>query len=217
MSFYISFLLELMALAAGLIYYKRMHPAALRLLVPFLLITCLIEGFAYFGLFRNSGLNKNYFYAGFFLLQLYVFWRVFVCMINRDRYIHFLNLVFSISLFLSVFTLSVWGAEKLNPYFLNVVCLCMISYGFAYYYLIYNSRDIRHFRKEPLFWISTGIIFVNFIHLLFVNVTFIESFRRSATNTEVFKILNSAGNLVYYSCIIYGFICSSKFLKQAGT
>lgn len=145
MSFYISFLLEIMALAAGLILYKRMNPAALRLLVPFLLITCLIEGFAYYGLFRNAGLNKNYFYAGFFLLQLYVFWRVFGRMIDRDRYNHFLNQVFAISLFLSVFTLSVWGAEELNPYFLNVVCLCMISYGFAYYYLIYNSRDIRFF------------------------------------------------------------------------
>lgn len=217
MSFYISFLLEIMALAAGLIYYKRMHPAALRLLVPFLLITCLIEGFAYFGLFRNSGLNKNNFYAGFFLLQLIVFWRVFGRMINRERYYRFLNTVLAASLILSAVTLYGWGAGKLNPYFVNVICVSMISYGASYYYLIYNSQDIRYFRKEPLFWISTGIIFVNFIQLLFIYVTLIESFRNSTANTDVFKILNTTGNLIYYSCIIYGFVCSSKFLKQAGT
>lgn len=216
--FQISFFSEILALAFGLSYYFKLKPVVLRLLVPLLLITVLNEGFAFFRVYSSAGLNKNHFYIGFFLLEMMIFFYVFRSWFKEDKKSKKLaDLIFLISVVLSVFTLFMWGYNKLNPFFLNVVCLCMIGFGFLYYRFVFRINKVYFFRKDPMFWLSSGVVFVNFLHFLFVNAVFIDSFRNNRSSAEVFQVLNTIGNLFYYGCIIIAFICSSRYPRQVGT
>lgn len=216
--FYISYIAEILALAAGLLFYFKMKPAVLRLLVSLLLITVLNEGLTYFKVYANAGLNKTHFYIGFFFLEMICFFLVFYKWFKEEQTYRMLTRgIFGISLLLAVLSITIKGGNKLNPFFLNAVCLCMIGFGILYYRFIFQRRQVYYFRKDPMFWLSTGMIFVNFIHLLFVNAVFIESFRRNPSSADVFQVLNAIGNVFYYGCIIMAFICSSRFHRQAGT
>lgn len=216
--FYINFISEILALAAGLLFYFKMKPAVLRLLVPLLLFTVINEGMAYYKVYANAGLNKTHFYIGFFFLEMICFYFVYHDWFTDEGFSRKLTKsIFFITLFLAVLSIIVWGGNKLNPFFLNAVCLCMIGFGVLYYRFVFHSKQVYNFRKDPVFWLSTGVIFVNFLHLLFVNAVFIESFRNNQASGDVFKVLNTIGNVFYYGCIIMTFICSYKFPRRAGT
>ena len=216
--FYINFTLEILALAAGLVLLDKIKPAMLRILIPLLLITVINEGLAFYKIYAGAGLNKTHFYIGFFILEMLVFFFVYYKWFEEDKISKRLTvIVFHIAVLLSCFTLYMWGYNKLNPFFLNVVCLCMIAYGCIYYRFVFRTTKVYYFRKDPMFWLSTGVVFVNFLHLLFVNAVFIDSFRNNPTSAEVFQLLNTIGNIFYYGCIIIAFICSSRYPRQVGT
>lgn len=216
--FYISYIAEILALAAGLLFYFKMKPAVLRLLVPLLFVTVLNEGFAYFKVYANSGLNKTHFYIGFFFLEMICFYFIFYKWFKEEKVSRMLTRgIFIISMILAIVSIAVKGGNKLNPFFLNAVCLCMIGFGILYYRFVFQKKQVYFFRKDPMFWLATGMIFVNFIHLMFVNAVFIESFRKNPASADVFKVLNAIGNIFYYGCIIIAFICSSRFPRRVGT
>lgn len=216
--FYINFTFEILALAAGLVLFYKIKPVVLRLLIPLLLITVVNEGLAYYKVYTAAGLNKTHFYIGFFLLEMLIFYCIYRSWFNQERKNKKLaSLIFLCSVLLSIFTLFMWGYNKLNPFFLNVVCLCMIGFGFLYYRFVFRINKVFLFRKDPMFWLSTGVVFVNFLHFLFVNAVFIDSFRNNNSSAEVFQVLNTIGNIFYYGCIIIAFICSSRYPRQVGT
>ena len=216
--FYINFILEILAFGTGLILYYKIKPVIIRMLIPLLLITVANEGFSYFKIYANAGLNKTHFYIGFFLLQMLLFYIVYKGWFREDKKSKkWTDFIFLSSILLSVFTLFMWGYHKLNPFFLNVVCLCMIGFGFLYYRFVFRINKVYFFRKDPMFWLSSGVVFVNFLHFLFVNAVFIDSFRNNRSSAEVFQVLNTIGNFFYYGCIIIAFICSSRYPRQVGT
>lgn len=214
--FYISFISEILALVTGLILFKQVKPVALRLLIPILIFTVINEGLAYFKVYSKEGINKSYIYNCFFLAEVIIFFLIFYLSFHKSKYKTAALLIFGLSIVAAIFFLSTKGAGKFNPYFLNVVCFCLLGFGVCYYSFIYYSPEAYNIRKDPLFWFSTGIIIVNFIHLLFVNATFIESFRNNASSKQVFQTLNTIGNVFYYGCIITSFLCSSKYHRPAG-
>jgi hypothetical protein len=212
--FYLSFFFELIAFATGLWLFKKLQPRSFKLLVMLLFITVLNEAFSFWRVYQSIGVSKNYFYTGFFFLQSVFFWNLFRDAFLDFRYKYFLNFLSIFFILGMISSIIIGGAEKLNPVFKNFVCLHIISIGGLYYYYIYNSNKISSFLNEPFFWLATGIILVNFINLFFVNAVFIKSFVQNPSSKIIYKILNTFGNIVYYSLIIYAFICSSRFQKR---
>jgi hypothetical protein len=215
--FYLNFISEILALATGLFLFKKIAPVALRLLVLILIFTVINEGFAYFKVYNKAGINKSYFYNVFFVVELISFFLIYYLTYQSRKYKRFIVAIFIFSTTVALYFLLTKGAGGFNPFFLNAVCFCLLVFGFAYFYFIYNSPEVNNISRDPLFWFSTGIIVANFIHLLFVNATFIESFKNNPGSKQVFQTINTVGNLFYYGCIITSFICSSRYRRQVGT
>jgi hypothetical protein len=204
-------------LLAGLLLFNKLQPPVLQLLVFLLLATVINEGFSFFGFYKDWKINKAYMYIAFFILQSLVFWALFYQPLAKVKHRQILNYCSSIIIALQVVALVKYGAGKFNPWFLNLTCLHMIFIGSLYFNFIYSGPKITDAFKGPFFWLSAGIIFVNFIHLFFVNATLIKAFSDNPSSALVFKYLNTFGNVVYYSLIIYAFICSSKSQKRVIT
>lgn len=215
--FYLSFFLECSALLTGLWFFKKLQPSVIKWLVLLLLVTVINEGFSFWGVYKSAGISKNYFYTSFFFLQAVVFWKIFNDGFINKKHRQLLA-AFSI-LFITgmVVSIIIGGANKLNPVFKNLVCIHLIIAGLLYYHYIYNSNRVIGIFKNPFFWLATGAVLVNFINLFFVNAVFIKSFAENPASKEIYKTLNTFGNIVYYSLIIYAFLCSFRYPKQGIT
>jgi hypothetical protein len=217
MMFYISFFLEVLALLIGLVLWRRLKPPALRLIIVLLFITVVNEGLTFYEVFRRFGINKHIFYNCFFLLEIILFCLLFIRVYKKGRHRQVVKLTMVLALILcSIFT-GIFGFTFFNRYFLIVVGGSLIFLGLIHYHFIYVSTVIMSIFRDPIFWLSSGLIMVNFIYLLFVAATFIPSFRSDLASREVFQSLNSLANVFYYGCIITAFICSSKFPMRVGT
>ncbi len=218
--FYISYIFEFLAFATGLVFLKKIRPVAYRLVIVVLFATVINEGLAYFKVYNRIGINKSYFYNSFFIGEMILFFLVFYFFYKKNsskKNLLIASILFTICIALSVFFLFQNGIGRFNPFFLNPICICLIGFGFLYYNYIYNIKKVINLKTDAIFWFSTGLIIVNFIHLLFVNAVFIDSFRNNPNSKEIFSTLNTIGNIFYYSCFIISFICSSPSRRPAGT
>ena len=212
--FYISFGFESLAFFAGLLLFNKLYPKSLRWLVFLLLITVINEGFSFWGIYNFLRIKNTFTFVVFFILQSLVYWLVFRSVFREWRYRILLNSLILFFIFLEIISVVFVGIEKFNPLFIDAACLHIVSIAFLYYQFYYRSNAKINFQKNPFFWLSTGMIFVNFIELFFVNATFVPSFSNSISSVLVFKSINTFGNIVYYSLIIYAFICSSRLQQQ---
>jgi hypothetical protein len=215
--FYVSYFFECAALLAGFVLLSRLQHFFLEALIILLLITVINEGCSYFGVYRTLNFNKNYAYEVFFIIQSVIFYLIFNQALPLKTHKQIITAVTICLISFQLLALILVGFDKLNPYFLNFVCIHMIFIGFMYYYYVYNTNKIINIYNDPFFWIATGLVLVNFIHLFFVNATLIKSFANNPSSKSIFKSLNTFGNILYYSLLIYAFICSSKFQKGVTT
>lgn len=206
--------MECSAFLVGLWLSKQLQPFVFRLLVLLLFITVFNEAASFFGFYKLYSISSSYMYNIFFIIQSLFFWQIFRKQFEQKKYQVVLNYGSLVLITLQIVSLYFWGAKKFNPWFLNIVCFQMVFIASLYFISIYSGNRIMNVFRSPFFWLSTGLIFVNIVHWFFVNATFIKSFTNSPSSAIVFKSLNTIGNVVYYSLIIYAFICSSRLLKR---
>lgn len=213
--FYISYGFESLALLVGLSLITKLRPQSLQLLCFLLFITVINEGFSFWGLYETWKIKNTITFTAFFFLQSGVYWYIFYFAFKEKSYRTILNISSVFFLLLELVAMIVIGIEKFNPLFIDAACLHVIFIAILYYRFYYKVSLNTSFMKDPLFWLATGMIFVNFIELFFVNATFVPSFAKSHSSVLVFKSINTFGNIVYYSLIIFAFLCSSRLRQRA--
>jgi hypothetical protein len=215
-TFFINYFLELAAFLIGLVLYRKLQPGVFKLLVLLLCITVINEGFSYWGFYKQIQIKKTLIYAFFFIIECTIFWQLFLVKQESSRSF-FYHIIFALVVALQGFFLGRYGYQRMNSPFLNVVCLYAIFLGGNYYYKLYVTQQYFDITKDPFFWLATGIVIVNFIHLFYVNAILIKSFSTDPNRVSIFKHLNTIGNVIYYPLLIKTLVCSSKLQKQAIT
>lgn len=126
----------------------------------------------------NDG-NQNLVYFIFtlteFLLLTYVFaWGIFPFLS-----LHFFKRI-SLFFFLYVIVDMIWisGLQQFNNYSTAVESLIVIFYALTFFYKTLQELKIRYLEREPLFWISTGVL------LYFSSSLFIFLFTNYVNSSE---------------------------------
>ncbi len=215
-SFHLNYFLELSAFLTGLALYRKLQPGSFKLLVLLLFLTVVNEGLAYWGVYSKIPVKKTLVYAIFFIIECTVLWRIFaVKQKAKTQWVY--HGVFLLAISLQLFFLFRYGYQRMNSPFLNVVCCFAVFLGVSYYYKLYAAQQYTDITKDPYFWLATGIIIVNFVHLFYVNAILLNAFRNDPNRFTIFKNLNTIGNVIYYPLLIKALLCSSKLQKQATT
>jgi hypothetical protein len=213
--FILSFSVEIMAMVIGFLFYKKNHALFYKMLLLLLVLTVSNEGLSHYGFYKNWGINKMLGYNIFFILQFCLTAIMYISVLDKlsskKTFMFFGGLVIIIALVL-LFN-SGWGV--LNADFISLICLAMITCGFSYLYKIYATEKIFSLKTDSLFWFSLGMIITQFLLLLYINALRVDTFRKDEKSMDVFKIFNNIGNVIYYLCISYSFICYSIFRKRA--
>jgi hypothetical protein len=215
-TFLINYSLELAAFLTGLVLYRKLQPGVFKLLVFLLFITVVNEGFSYRGVYAQIHVKKTLVYAIFFILECTIFWLMFRGNKSKQNQLLY-NIIFLLAITLKLFFLSRYGYQRMNSPFLIVVCCYVIFLGINYYYKLYSGEKYFDIKKDPFFWLATGVIIVNCIHLFYVTAIMLKTFGNDPDRVFIFKNLNTIGNIIYYPLLIKALICSSKLQKRATT
>lgn len=213
--FEITFGLEILAFFTGLIYYKQINPVIYRLLIPFLLITVLNEGFSHYGLYTKLGLRKVIFYNVFFFVEMLVVGIIYLSVLGKRKLLF--GSVFTLINVVAIVLLIKNDIQKISPDYISVICITLIVFGICYLYDLYISNKKLRLKGDPLFWFTIGLIVAQFLLFFFINAKRIESFKNDKSSLMIFRLFNTIGNIFYYLCICYSFICTSLFQRRVGT
>ncbi|MEN0004592.1 MAG: hypothetical protein AAF798_10620 [Bacteroidota bacterium] len=106
----------------------------------------------------NSGLHNIVFYLftiAEFTLLAYVFTQNWER--NDKTKVAWIAIIF-FTLFVLLDMLYLSGIEQFNSYSTSVEALLLIGFALSFFYITLRELKIKYLEREPLFWISTGVL-----------------------------------------------------------
>lgn len=212
--FEITIALEIIAFIIGLICFKVIKPTIYRLVILMLFATVVNECCVRFNIYASIGINKIQCYNIFFQFQYIILAIIYVANLKQGKVSIGIAIFF---LILSTFFLIKGGLSNISPNYISVICISLLVLPFLYLYELYAYSNLLNLKKDSLFFFSIGLITAQFLLLLYINARRIDDFVHDKYWLTIFKSLNTAGNIIYYSLIIYSYKCSFIFLRRVGT
>lgn len=108
------------------------------------------------------------------------------------------------------------GFTALNTNILKIGSLLMIIQSCIFFIDIFETEEEVYLLKEPMFWITTGLLFFNLGELSY-NLFF--QYLLTHTQDPSAKLFSSInGKLIYffYTFISIGLLCQKKYQKESG-
>lgn len=212
----LSVILQAFAFLTGVFFFSKIKPPFYRLLIIVLLLSTSNELFILNNGPKTYGVNKNILYNTFFIVQSVVSFIIFykaLYPIRRKKYVIF----YGISSLLALTFLVINKMTVFNPLYLSVVCIQVMTGASMYLYQVYKKEEYHQLKTDSLFWYSVGSIIVFFFFFSYLSATHNPAFMKNETGNIIYRVLNTIGNLIYYSLIIMSFLCSNISQKRSGT
>lgn len=112
-------------------------------------------------IWNHTGFNRsNQWFYNLFHICIYIFYLYFFYVVLKVRRLRRVILGISIIYSLFVFGNLFWGQGifLFNTYSELFYCFIMIFLSISYYYQLLYAREIVALSRDPLFWISTGVL-----------------------------------------------------------
>jgi hypothetical protein len=203
---------ELSALIISMLTWQALKGTAFRLFPFFLFFIVAVEGI---GIYTGRALHyKNaWFYNISTTLEFIFYARIFSLTLRdplfkkaagRFMVVYPILVLMNIA-FIQGFTEFHSYTNALGSVFMVIFC-CLF-----FYELLLNPLE-GELRKEPMFWISTGILFFYLGNLSFDLLY--NLLKNDATGRDLFKSINNNLILILYSCFIIAFLCQRSLAKS---
>jgi hypothetical protein len=141
----------------GLLFFQKLSPQYIRLLVALLLITLLIEvGAVWF--YKTFRIKNHWIYNVFTPVQFFLMWSMFFrSSISKNRYFIYSAILLGVFFFINIFW---WqGYTMFNSYTFMLSGALITFYTLSYLANLYRGEEVHRFNKEPMFWVCIGILF----------------------------------------------------------
>lgn len=198
---------EIGAMITAILYHRSLRTSVLRWFIPFLIFIVLVE---LTGRYMAYILHQpNAWLYNFSVPIEYLFYSTMFYYHFHNRFSRFMALTFigCFSLFVLVQNLFLSGIASFNLHFLNIGTFAMVFFSILYFFEFYNSSGEKHPLREPMFWITSGVLLFNageFSYNLFSEYLVENDFDKTL---KIFRDINNRLILILYSTIIISFLC----------
>ena len=205
---------ELAAFTVSALAYPKLKVTPLRLFPFFLLFIALVEftgRYIHAVLLQKNAWLYNVSTTIEFVFYAYIFESQFRNKAFKKAAIRFM-LFYPLLVLLNL--LFVQGFKNFHSYTMVVGNIFMVIFcGLYFYELLLNPLE-GELRRDPMFWISTGILFF-YLGDLSYDLLF-NLLQKYATNTsgKLFQNINNNLILMLYSCFIIAFLCRKNPRKS---
>jgi len=205
---------ELICLIAAVVCLYNAKALHWRLLIPFMLITCLVEigALPLKAVYRANPIPSNssaWMYNLLLLLQMGAFTVMFYNFIGKYLVGKFL-IVTGITILLLLYIYEIYtnafGIFNYNSRTYSVMSVLFVIYSLSYYYALLKNEEYAELKFLPDFWWATGTLF------FFFGTTALNMFRSKLViqplkNTLYLGYLDTTLIVILYGCWTYAFIC----------
>lgn len=211
----LSIILQSFALLTGVFFFNKIKPPVYRIFILVLLLSTANEIFIFNNGPQEYQVNKQVLYNSFFIVHSIVTFIIFFTCLSLKRKKNY-AVFYGISGVLALFFLYQNGMKVFNPFYLSVVAVQIMAGASMYLHQVYKKEEYHQLKTDAIFWYSVGSIIVFFFFFSFLNATHNKAFLKGETGKIIYQILNTIGNLIYYSLIIISFLCSNISQKRNG-
>jgi len=199
-------IIEWMCLIASILFIRTAKPKFWRSFVLYLIITIIVEDFAYYIAHYQRHLSNHWLYNIFLAIYAPFHLWVFSKIINRQD---IKKLCLGLGITIALLFLWEWNNQGIELLFYKTNTVFGLSITFLSIYYFYNlfKQDIHiEILKDPAFWFVTGCLFF-YATSTGVNAFFIQILNG---NYKIRYFILTFLNLIMYSCWIKAFLCLRK-------
>ena len=205
---------ELTCLISAMVCLLNTKALQWRLLIPFLLVTCLIEigAIPLKGIYKANPIPSNssaWMYNILLLLQIGAFSFMFYNLIGKyltGKFIIVTGLVILFLLYIIELFTNVSGIFNFNSTTYAGMSVLFVIYSLYYYYVLLKSEAYAELKFLPEFWWVTGTLFF-FFGTTTVNLFYTQLSKSYPDNKLYLVYISDILIVILYGCWSYSFIC----------
>lgn len=211
---HISFYLYIIPLCivVGLVRFRTLNPPIIRWLLPFLIITLTVE---ISGLVLSVIHRRNHGLYNYFTSFEFIFYSLFYRAILENKRIKKIVLcaiiVYPVLFILNI--LFIQGMKGFHTITYRLGSVMVVTWCYLYFRQLMRSNTYVALFRDPLFWISTGLLFF-YAGFFFWMSADILMYIDVPINATVWFILSDTLNAVLYSCFLISFVCQIKITTK---
>lgn len=215
MNISISNYLEALALLVSIASLARLRLSSLKYFPVFLALTVFVELGSKYLRMSNPSLNVSIVYNIFIAFQIAFF---LFLLYNESFTSYRKKIILSLTLFYLFFYLFnlnfIQGYNIFNYYSYLVGSFFVVVSSLFYLSELIALPDEVQLFSRPMFWITTAaLVFFTGTFFYFLFYYFLV-FKKMDANGSLFRSILTILNVLFYSLLIIGFLCSEKKTKQ---
>ncbi|HEV8287289.1 MAG TPA: hypothetical protein VGQ09_23435 [Chitinophagaceae bacterium] len=200
----------IIAAIIGMVRFQCLHPYYIKWLVLLLILTIIAELFPAFKIIRFRGSNHwwfNIFTVIEFLAYSYIFSRA----ITNPKTITIIR--WSIPGYFVIAIANIFfiqGFHKFHTISYRIGAIMIVVWCYLYFRQLLQSEQEIVLFKNPMFWISTGLLFFYLGFFVYMSAFDLIVYKKIGYNKELWRGISYSLNTLLYSCFLIALLCPPK-------
>jgi hypothetical protein len=201
------------AVIAGIIRYRRIQPAAIRLFVPFLALSLLME---IIGMITSRRHLQNHWIFNFFTCFEFLFYSYIYSRLLEDpkwvRVVRYGMIVYPVLFLANIFF---WeGFYHFHTVTYRVGSVMIVFWCYLFFRQLMRSEAFDSVFRIPAFWISTGLLFFYAGFFFYMSAAYILLYTKLVVDKVVWYAISGTLNAILYGCFLIAFLCQVSPKKK---
>src|SRR5215218_9613439 len=195
------------------IFFYRQYPLYLKLFIPFLVITLLVEMAVAFHWFHFEGSNL-WLYNVFTVLEFCFYFFIFFLNLKEKRAKQtalFSGPIFFVLAAINIFFIQ--GTDHFHTITYRIASVALAIYCFLFFRQLLQVDTETNVLRNPMFWIATGLLFFYSGFFFYFCAYDYVAFTKVPLNLQLWKIISRSLNILLYGFFFITFLCNLKPLK----
>jgi hypothetical protein len=201
------------AVIAGIIRYRRIQPMTLRLFVPFLILSLIME---ITGMVTVKMHLQNHWIFNFFTCFEFLFYSYIYSRLLEDR--KWIRIVrYCIVLYPALFLINIFFVEgfyRFHTITYRVGSVMIVFWCYLFFRQLMRSEAFISIFRMPAFWISTGLLFFYAGFFFYMSAGYILMYTRLVIDRMVWYAISGTLNAILYGCFLIAFLCQVSRKKK---
>jgi hypothetical protein len=212
----ISFYLYIVALSiiVGALRFRSLEPKPVKWLVPFLCVTLAVE---LAGLITTRMNIRNLWMFNVFTCSEFVFYSwVYLNILENQRVkklIRYAIVVYPLLFLINIFWIE--GIYRFHTLTYRIGSVMIVVWAYLYFRQLMRSSSYSPVLRNPIFWISTGLLFFYAGFFFYMTAGSILIYAKGFYSKLVFDTISDTLNLLLYSCFLISFLCQMSITRKS--
>ncbi|MES1249253.1 MAG: hypothetical protein ABUL46_01140, partial [Chitinophaga rupis] len=203
-----------LSIIVGALRFRSLQPKPVRWLVPFLCATLVAE---VAGLIMVRMSIQDLWIFNLFTCGEFIFYSFFYLNILENqrvkKIIRYAMGVYPLLFLINIFWIE--GFYRFHTITYRIGSVMIVVWAYLYFRQLMRSSSYSPVLRNPIFWISTGLLFFYTGFFFYMTAFNILLKAKVSTNAYVWYIISDTLNALLYTCFLISFVCQMNITNRS--